>query len=272
LQQLALADLNLSIAPGEKVAICGRSGRYLYPFPFPHKNKGLGLTLRFLSGKSSTILPLLRLLDPLPYCSDKIFIDDTPLHKIDRAVLRQRLIAVPQDPVFLPDGSSFQTNIDPFGASTEEECRAVLETVRLWPFISEQGGLSAKMSADELSQGQRQLFSLARAVLRRRIRSRELAGEVGEEGAVQAAGGILLLDEVSSSVDQHTDREMQEVILREFESYTIIMVSHRLRMVMEFDTVVVMDQGRIVETGKPRVLADKQGSRFRDLWMVGNKG
>jgi ATP-binding cassette subfamily C (CFTR/MRP) protein 1 len=226
------------------------------------------------SGKSSTILLLLRLLDPLPSCSQNIIIDDIPLHKIDRSTLRQRIIAVPQDPVFLPDGTSFMANLDPFSASTASECEAVLETVGLWPLVYQRGGLAEGLSADTLSQGQKQLFSLARAILRRRIRARDYEADLRAlaDSSEKDYGGILLLDEVSSSVDQDTDRAMQHIIREEFESYTIVMVSHRLEMVMDFDTVFVMDKGSVIEAGRPRTLVDTDGSRFKELWLVGNNG
>lgn len=246
---LALKDLSLTILPGEKVAICGRSG----------------------SGKSSTILLLLRLLDPLSMCSEDIMIDDIPLHHIDRSTLRERIIAIPQDPVFLPDGTSFMSNLDPFGRSTAEECRSVLEIVGLWSIIEARQGLESGMSVEMLSQGQKQLFSLARAILRARIRAREIVSEFGTVAANKIRG-ILLLDEVSSSVDQETDRAMQRIILKEFACYTIVMVSHRLDMVMGFDTVVVMEKGSVVETGEPKALVETQGSRFKELWSLGNKG
>ncbi|KAK1835744.1 P-loop containing nucleoside triphosphate hydrolase protein [Podospora conica] len=245
---LAIKNLTLDIKPGEKVALCGRSG----------------------SGKSSMVLLLLRLLDPCASSSQGITIDDLPLDKIDRATLRQRIIAVPQDAVFLPDGTTFQTNLDPYRISTAAECRAVLEAVGLWAFVDERGGLEAGMTADTLSQGQKQLFSLARAVLRRRLRARgreaEFGGKVGGQG-----GGVLLLDEVSSSVDQDTERAMQKVIRDEFEGYTVVMVSHRLEAVMGFDRVVVMAKGEVVEEGKPGELVEREGGVFRELWMVGGQ-
>lgn len=210
------------------------------------------------------ILLLLRLLDPIPSTVENIEIDDVPLYRIDRATLRQRIIAVPQDAVFLPEGSSFKMNLDPVSVSSDLECKSVLDTVGLWPFVTERGGLAAGMSPDTLSQGQKQLFSLARAILRRRIRSREVAK--GQDR------GILLLDEVSSSVDMDTDRAMHDCIKSEFEGYTIVMVSHRLEMVMDFDRVVVMDAGAVVETGAPRVLVKTEGSRFKELWTVSNTG
>ncbi|KAI1452911.1 P-loop containing nucleoside triphosphate hydrolase protein [Annulohypoxylon moriforme] len=242
IHHLALKNLNLAIASKEKVAICGRSG----------------------SGKSSIILLLLRLLDPVASCTENIFIDDVPLHKVNRAILRQCIIAVPQEPVFLPDGTSFQANLDPLGTSTEVECRAVLETVNLWDFVHGRGGLVAGMSADTLSGGQRQLFNLARAVLRRRVRFKQLQSELGEKSV--EIGGILLLDEVSSSVDQDTDKTMQKIIMEEFKEYTIIMVSHRLDMVSGFDTVIVLDKGSIVESGRPHVMMEADGSQLRNLW------
>jgi ABC-type multidrug transport system fused ATPase/permease subunit len=77
--------------------------------------------------------------------------------------------------------------------------------------------------------------------------------------------GILLLDEVSSSVDSATERVMEEVIGNEFKDYTVISVTHRLDTIMDFDRVVVMDSGMVVEVGNPRVLADKEGTKFGDL-------
>lgn len=283
---LALNDLHLAIAPSEKVALCGRSGRFvspqhhpLFPIPKPKTNKPIP------SGKSSLLLLLLRLLDPVPAnpkttepakdsssssgSSGTITIDSLPLHALSRPHLRNRLLALPQDPVFLPPGTPVRTNLDPHHAASETDCRAALETVALWPFVAARGGLSAPLSPDTLSQGQKQLFSLARVILRRRIRAKERAVEFGVH---VRDGGVLLLDEVSSSVDRETDEAMQRVIMDEFAGYTIVMVSHRLGMVMGFDRVVVMDAGRIVETGRPGDLVEVEGGRFRELWMVGDKG
>lgn len=94
-----------------------------------------------------------------------------------------------------------------------------------------------------------------------------MGGVVGEVGR-----GILLLDEVSSSVDQDTDRRMQKIIHDEFQGYTIIMVSHRLDIVLDFDKVIVMDSGAIVEMGDPKSLLEKDGSRFRELWQISKSG
>ncbi|KAH0371885.1 putative ABC multidrug transporter, partial [Aureobasidium melanogenum] len=233
---LALKNVSLTINSGKKIAICGRTG----------------------SGKSSLIALFLKLLDPTSETAANISIDGLPLYKIDRSTLRQRLLAVPQEAVFLPDGTSFKENLDPLNVSTLPECQQALESVGLWDFILGKGGLTASMSAGTLSAGQRQLLSLARVLLRRRHRSQQ-----GTDN------GILLLDEISSSVDQATEKVMQQIIKTEFEKYTVVAVSHRLDMIMDFDEVVVMDKGCVVEIGKPRVLAEEVGTRFGELVRAG---
>ncbi|KAG6354150.1 hypothetical protein INS49_004754 [Diaporthe citri] len=241
---LALRDVHLKISSSEKVAICGRTG----------------------SGKSSLIALLLKLLDPTPETDAALVIDGTPLRCVNRSALRQRIIAVPQEAVFLPDGSTFRANLDPSEISSAEECQVVLAAVDLWEFVQGRGGLDTGMSASTLSAGQRQLMSLGRALLRRRTRARNLGmGGGGSEG------GLLLLDEVSSSVDHETERLMQDIIKKEFKDYTIIAVSHRLDMIMDFDRVVVMDTGEVVEVGNPMELAGETESRFGDLVRAGAK-
>ncbi|ETS77081.1 hypothetical protein PFICI_10955 [Pestalotiopsis fici W106-1] len=248
---LALRDIHLSIKQGEKVAICGRTG----------------------SGKSSLVALLLKLLDSVPETADEaIIIDQTPLRRVDRGALRQRLIAVPQEAVFLPDGSTFRRNLDPSdsaASSSAEACRDVLVAVGMWDFVRDRGGLDAGMSPGTLSAGQRQLLSLGRALLRRRVRAAQGLGlGLGSSGG-GSEGGVLLLDEVSSSVDHHTEKVMQDIIRTEFQAYTVVAVSHRLDMIMDFDRVVVMDTGEIVEVGNPMVLAGEEGTRFGDLVRAG---
>ncbi|KAI0130479.1 ABC transporter [Xylariales sp. AK1849] len=242
---LALANINITIKAGEKVAICGRTG----------------------SGKSSMLLLLLHIIDPIGHNKQSIVIDDLSLAEIDRSTLRQRIIAVPQEPVFLPDGTSFKSNLDPFKSSTDTEVEASLECVGLSSLVSQAGGLESGMSPGKLSQGQRQLFNIARAILRRKVRLRELWAEFGEAAT---EGGILLLDEVSSSVDRETERKIQEALMHEFGAYTIVMVSHRLEMVLDFETVVVMHKGSIVEVGNPARL-ERSGGWFANLAKPGNQ-
>ncbi len=85
---------------------------------------------------------------------------------------------------------------------------------------------------------------------------------------------MLLLDEVSSSVDRETDEQMQRVIGEEFAAWTVVMVSNRLGVVMEFDRVVMMERGQVVEVWRPGELVEREGGRSRELWMgvVGGGG
>lgn len=241
--QLALRDISVAINPGEKIAICGRTG----------------------SGKSSLVAFLLKLLDsaPLPVRGEAI-VDGVSLRRVDRSTLRQRLIAIPQDAVFLPDGATFQANLDPSNVSTVPECEAVLAAVGLLDVVRKRGGIGAGMTSATLSGGQRQLFSVSRAVLRHRLRA-----QVSSPAQQKSIGGLLLLDEVSSSVDRETEKRIGEVIYTEFASYTVIAVSHRLDMIMDYDRVIVMDGGNLAEMGKPRELAAMAESRFGRLVRAG---
>ncbi|KAI1733387.1 ABC transporter [Xylaria scruposa] len=239
----ALKNLTLSIEPGEKIALCGRTG----------------------SGKSSIILLLLALLDPAVNCAQNLSIDGIPIHRINRAELRKRIIAVPQDPVFLPAGNTIKANLDPFDAASDEDCVAVLETVRLGSLLHEgaESGLRRGISADTLSAGQQRLFGLARAILRHRLRTR--GNSIGEKEPNR--GGLLLLDEVNFAADKETEKTTRRVLEQEFAMYTVIMVSHHLEMVVEMcQRVVVLENGMIVEIGDPRQLIGSVGSRFGDLW------
>nr|RBQ89434.1 hypothetical protein FVER53263_06049 [Fusarium verticillioides] len=247
---LALDNICLSIKPREKVAICGRTG----------------------SGKSSLVSLLLKLLDPLPDTPDEgLLIDGLPLNRLDRDALRQRVIAVPQEAVFLPDGVTFKENLDPSGLSTSDECKSVLIDIGLWDFVQGRGGIDAGMTSSTLSGGQRQLMSMGRALLRRRARAQKLAGFGNMRENMEDQGGLLLLDEVNSSVDQDMELIIKRIIETEFAAYTVIAVSHRLDMIMDFDTVVVLDTGKLVEVGNPQKLASTERSRFASLVRAGGK-
>lgn len=236
--------MNLSIHSGEKIAICGRTG----------------------SGKSSLISLLLKLLDPLPAEGSSILVDGLPLDQIERSTLRARLIAVSQDAVFLADGTTFRENLDPQANADDQDCQAALEAVTLWQYVSDRGGLEASMNTSALSAGQKQLFSFARTILRHKQRSRP--ANHSRESLHDLAGGILLLDEVSANIDQETELVMQDIIKNQFAKYTVVAIAHRLNTIIDYDRVVVMDHGRIVEVGSPRLLSKQEDSRFHALWAA----
>ncbi|KAM7217664.1 hypothetical protein V8F06_006919 [Rhypophila decipiens] len=109
--------------------------------------------------------------------------------------------------------------------------------------------LNATMKSLPLSQGQQQLFSLARAMLMRSTR-----------------GKVVLLDEATSNVDVETNNLMQRIIRDEFREHTIITVAHRLDTIMDSDVVLVLDGGKLVEVGPPGDLVQKEGGVFKTLY------
>jgi ATP-binding cassette subfamily C (CFTR/MRP) protein 1 len=249
--QFALDNINISIQAGEKVAIVGRTGRRVY---FPIATPVFKLTLN--SGKSSLVLLLLRLLDPLPSNTSRILIDGVNVETLNRRSLRNCLVTIPQDS-FLHGQLTWQQNLQAGHGSTLEECESVLMDVNLLDPIRRSGGLDATAKPEILSHGQKQLFGLARAVLKSRQRAKLLSQRnSGGTKAVEQVpcGGILLLDEISSSVDEGTEATMHEIIMREFKEYTIIAVAHRLNSVKDFDTVIVMEGGKVKERGPARYM------------------
>lgn len=152
---------------------------------------------------------------------------------------------MPQDPLHLHGTLRF--NSDPLSRSTDPEIISALEKVQLWSLLSVRGGLDAELTLDSLSKGQQQLLALARALLGR--------------------SKVVILDEATSSVDNETDGVMREVMKREFEGCTVVVVAHRLSSLEDCDVVVVMDGGRIVEVGEPgKLLVMGRESAFGRLW------
>ncbi|KAK3682042.1 P-loop containing nucleoside triphosphate hydrolase protein [Podospora appendiculata] len=214
-----LTDINLDIRPGEKVAVCGRSG----------------------SGKSTLIMLLLKLYSPE---SGSVVVDGVDTATLNLNALRESLVALPQDPMFL--AGTVRYNLDPLGKASDEEILDALEKTGIRSVIEEKGGLDGDLDTDWLSAGQRQLFCLTRAMLRK--------------------SRVLLLDEATSSLDRQTEAFVDELIRTEFKEWTAIVVAHRLKTVAEFDKILVLQDGHVLEFDSPGRLLAKQDSVFRMLW------
>lgn len=155
----ALDGIDLVIAAGEKVGICGRTGRQVFPV---YSKLVLFKTNRIFSGKSSLLLSFLRLLDP---SGGGITVDGIALDTLPRNLIRSRIVTVSQDHFVLP--GTVRENLDPFSAFDTPAMIEALELAGIWAAIERKGGLDVKFAEDMLSHGQTQLFSLARAILRR---------------------------------------------------------------------------------------------------------
>ncbi|KAK3987100.1 ABC transporter [Cladorrhinum sp. PSN332] len=198
-----LKDINLDIKPGEKVCICGRTG----------------------SGKSSLVLTLLRLLDPN---EGTIEIDGIDITSVSRDVVRSRVAGVAEEPFFLP--GTVRENMDPYGQETDDRIVQTLVDVGLWAGVfdkEDSGGLDAALDKELLSHGQRQLFNIARAMLRN--------------------SKVLVLDEVTSSLDAQAERVIYRLLETRLKHCTVIAVIHKIEFAHGFDKIVTMDQGRIVD-------------------------
>ncbi|KAI8409678.1 hypothetical protein FOFC_09520 [Fusarium oxysporum] len=215
----ALDAVSLEIKAGEKVGICGRTG----------------------SGKSSIFLALLKLLDST---SGSIIIDGISLSSVPRETIRSRLITLTQDQFVLP--GTVRHNVDPLGIYSDVEIKEALRLVELYDSIERHGGLDASFDQDTLSHGQKQLFFLARTVLRK------------NDGRI------------SHSVDQKTEETIKAVIESEFKDHTVVFITHRLDTIIDFDRVIVMDKGCVVELGEPKSLLASD-AKFKALWATGHR-
>ncbi|KAI3557746.1 ABC transporter [Colletotrichum abscissum] len=216
-----LSDVNLTIEPGEKVAICGRTG----------------------SGKSTLLALLLRLHEP---STGVIEVDGVDIRSVPVTRLRETLVALPQDPLFLP--GTVRLNLDPFNSCKDDtNIWNALEKTGLKALFEDKGGLEADLNTDWLSAGQKQLFCMTRAILR--------------------DSRVLLLDEATSSLDQATEQIVQDLIGSEFQGWTIIVIAHRLRAVVDFDKVVTLQDGKVVEFDSPKKLLEGGGT-FAAMWKL----
>lgn len=219
--ELVLNQLNLKVEPVEKLGLVGRTG----------------------AGKSSVTLALFRLLEA---AEGRIVIDDVDISHIQLKLLRSKLSIIPQDPVLF--SGTVRQNVDPTESHTDDEIWRAIDLAHLGQFIR---GLPSSLSHEvseggsNFSVGQKQLFCLARALLRR--------------------SKILVLDEATAAVDVETDNLIQKTIRKEFKESTILTVAHRIETIHDYDRVVVMENGTIAEQGSPRSLMKNARSRYYKL-------
>ncbi|MBP3435090.1 MAG: ABC transporter ATP-binding protein [Clostridia bacterium] len=219
-----LYDFNLDVKPGQKIALVGATG----------------------SGKTTVVNLLMRF---YPVDAGEILIDGVDIRDIRRDELRHNIAIVLQDTVLFSDTIENNIKYANLDASDEEMYHAA-EMSNSRYFIErlpEQYQTFLKQAGSGLSQGQRQLLAIARAVL--------------------ADPKILILDEATSSVDTRTEQRIQDAMVNLMKDRTSLIIAHRLSTIRDADVIVVMDNGRVVEMGNHEELLEKQG-RYHALYMT----
>ena len=153
---------------------------------------------------------------------------------------RRSMAVITQDPVLF--GGTLKRNIDPFSKYSDQDVWTALEEVQLKMLVQDLPGqleFKLKESGTNLSVGERQLVCLARALVQK--------------------SKIIIMDEATANVDFKTDRLIQEAIRDKFKDSTVLTIAHRLNTIMDYDRVLVLDGGRVVEFDKPEVLISKGG-------------
>jgi ABC-type multidrug transport system fused ATPase/permease subunit len=207
----ALSNISLKIEGGSTTALIGRTG----------------------SGKSTLALALLATTLP---SEGRILIDNIDIAKVSTQALRKRVTFLAQEPVLFP--GTMRQNLDPLDEFSSLECSDVLEKIA--PNHSWTLGTHIDTGGRNLSQGQRQLVGLARALLRR--------------------SSIVIMDEATASIDMETALRIQEILRQEMRESTVITIAHRVEAVKGADFCVVLGKGKVLEGGEPgRLVGQMEG-------------
>lgn len=219
-----LYDFNLEVKAGHKVALVGSTG----------------------SGKTTVVNLLMRFYD---VDSGRILIDDVNIKDIDCDNLRKNTAIVLQDTVLFADSVKNNLKYSNSEATDEQmyEAARMSNCDNMIRKLPDKYDTKLMSEGENISQGQRQLLSIARAFL--------------------AQPKILILDEATSSVDTRTEKHIQDAMVKLMKNRTSLIIAHRLSTIQDADLIVVMDEGRIVETGSHSELLEKKG-RYYQLYMT----
>ena len=182
----------------------------------------------------------------MPEPEGQIVIDEQNIQELALPSYRSRISVILQEPILF--SGPLRKNLDPGDDFEDVEVWNALEAVQLKSLIEEQSGkLYCEVSegGKNFSVGEKQLLCLAKALLQK--------------------NKIIILDEATANVDFHTDKLIQETIRSKFHSCTVITVAHRVNTIMDYDRVLVLEGGRVVEFDKPEVLLKNNTGKFAEL-------
>ncbi|XP_046571958.1 LOW QUALITY PROTEIN: multidrug resistance-associated protein 1-like [Haliotis rubra] len=234
--QVELDKLQVRYRPELDVVLKGISARIT-------SGQKVGVVGRTGAGKSSLTLALFRILEAE---EGSISIDGQDIADVGLHDLRSRLTILPQEPVLF--SGSLRMNLDPSDAHSDDEVWQALEQAHLKAYVTSlSAGLQheCEEGGQNLSVGQRQLVCLARSLLRRTK--------------------VLILDEATAAVDMETDDLIQSTIRTAFSDCTVITIAHRLNTILDYDRILVLSAGQILEFESPDKLLEDKGSVFYNL-------
>eukprot|EP01083_Nonionella_stella_P170003 577655_1 len=221
-------DINqpIKIEHGSKIGVCGRTG----------------------SGKSSILVSLFRLFEPM--ANSKLIIDGLDFKQLGLRDLRSNLSIITQTPILFGD-CTLRFNLDPFDVYTDDEIWNAIKSVNisLYDLIQERDGKLGCLIAENgsnFSVGQKQLICFARAMLNNST--------------------ILCMDEATSSIDKSTDNIIQKLIRSQmFDDTTVISIAHRIQTIIDYDYILVLNNGKVAQYDTPTNLLQQKDGPFANL-------
>ena len=206
-------------------------------------NEKIGIVGRTGSGKSTICLCLFRILEPL---EGTIYIDGEDRTKIGLEILRKNLTIIPQDPCLME--GSLRYNIDPFDSKNDEEIISVLKKIGFEYTETDDQILNRKIEqgGSNLSVGEKQLVCIARAIIRKTR--------------------IVVMDEATANIDMKTEEKIQKALQYVLNNSTVITVAHRIKTIIDYDRILVLDNGNVIEYDTPQNLLKNEKSLFFELY------
>uniref|UniRef100_A0A8C3I573 ABC-type glutathione-S-conjugate transporter n=1 Tax=Chrysemys picta bellii TaxID=8478 RepID=A0A8C3I573_CHRPI len=201
----------------------------------------IGIAGRTGAGKSTLAMGLLRLMEA---AEGEILIDGVNIAQRGLQDLRAKITVIPQDPVLF--AGSLRMNLDPLNQYSDEAIWTVLELIQLKNFVldlPDQLNHECLERGENLSVGQKQLVCLARALLRK--------------------AQILVLDEATAAVDLETDLQIQSTIRTQFKAWTVLTIAHRINTILDYDRILVLENGQVAEFDSPEKLIAQKGLFYR---------